>query len=45
MDLKDIFERLNNAPGRQWSQGRGDNEEYYEEERQTRPVIKIPKLP
>lgn len=45
MDLKDIFERLNNAPGRQWSQGRGDNEEYYEEESPTRPVLKIPKLP
>ena len=47
MDLKDIFERLNNASGRQWSQGRGDNnEDYYEEnEAPARPVLKLPKLP
>ncbi len=44
MDLKKIIERLFGMPGREWTNGSGDNEEAWTEEHSQQPQMRMPKV-
>lgn len=44
MDFKKIIDRLYGMPGREWTDGSGDNEDGWAEEKSQRPQLRIPKI-
>jgi uncharacterized membrane protein (UPF0182 family) len=44
MDIRDIFEKLSGTGQGEWTEGAGDNDDNWQDERPARPQIKLPKL-